>query len=122
MMSSERANKYRVSPAAERTVDGICFDSKAEMRRWGELVLLQRAGQIKGLERQPVFVLVMPFTAAGRKYRGIRYVGDFRYIEAGRVVVEDVKGVATAAYKIKRQLFARQFPGIVFREIAATHR
>lgn len=113
----KRRNKYHVAPASARTMDGIRFDSKAEMRRYQELLLLQRSRQIRGLELQPEFVLVDPFTSRGRKYRGIRYRWDFRYLEDGCVVVEDVKGHATEAYKLKRQLFARQFPDIDFREI-----
>jgi hypothetical protein len=117
-----RASKYGVAPAAARTIDGIRFDSKAEMARWFELQLLQRAGEISRLERQPEYVLVAPFVAGGHKYRGIRYRGDFRYQEGGHVVVEDVKGVRTAEYRIKRQLFALRFPEILFREVLSGRR
>ncbi len=115
---SAAASKYHVAPAAERTVDGIRFDSKAEMQRWFELQLLQHAGEISDLARQPSFQLVDPFTdAQGRRHRGVRYVADFMYSEGGRVVVEDVKGVRTQAYAIKRQLFALKWPGVIFREV-----
>ena len=110
-------NKYHVAPAASRTVDGIRFDSKAEMRRWQELQLLERAGEITQLERQPEYVLVDPFVSRGHKYRGIKYRGDFRYLEAFHVVVEDCKGVRTQAYALKRQLFALRFPEVDFREV-----
>ena len=36
-------------------VDGITFDSKAEARRYGELKLLERAGEITSMELQPTF-------------------------------------------------------------------
>jgi hypothetical protein len=110
-------NKYHVAPVAARTVDGIRFDSKAEMRRYQELLLLQRVGQITRLERQPEYVLVEPFAAQGYKFRGIRYRPDFRYLEEGHEVVEDVKGHCTEPYKIKRQLFLKAFPDVTFREI-----
>jgi hypothetical protein len=113
----KRGSKYHVAPAAARTLDGIRFDSKAEMARYQELLLLERTGHIANLERQPEYVLVEPFVAAGVKYRGIKYRGDFRYIEGGRTVVEEVKGVCTEAYKIKRQLFALRFPWVEFREL-----
>jgi hypothetical protein len=118
-----KANKYHVAPVAARTVDGIRFDSKAEMRRYQELLLLQRAGYIHHLELQPEFVLVEAFTtSAGVKFRGVKYRGDFRYDEGGRDVVEDVKGNATEVYRIKRQLFALRFPDVDFREIKVGRR
>jgi hypothetical protein len=114
-----KRNKYHVAPAAERTVDGIRFASKAEMKRWMELKLLERAGVIKDLERQPAYVVLDPFIdEEGKKHRGVKYIADFRYEMAGRVViVEDVKGHFTEAYRIKREMFRKRYPGVVFREI-----
>ena len=40
------------------TVDGESFDSKREYRRWCELRLLERAGEITDLQRQFKFVLI----------------------------------------------------------------
>jgi hypothetical protein len=118
LLGEMRTSKYGVAPASDRTVDGIRFDSKAEMQRWFELQLLQRAGQISDLARQPTFQLIAPFTdSEGKHHRGVRYVADFIYSEGGRIVVEDVKGVRTAEYRIKRQLFAMKNPGILFREV-----
>lgn len=118
-----RTNKYNVAPVTARTVDGIRFDSKAEMHRYQELKLLERGGHIQRLECQPQFMLVNPFvTAGGAKFRGVKYRGDFRYLECGRVVVEDVKGHATEVYRIKKQLFALRFPDIIFREVISRRR
>ena len=39
-------------------VDGVSFDSRAEARRWHELLLLMRAGEIRALRRQVSFELV----------------------------------------------------------------
>ena len=101
-------------------VDGHLFDSAAEARRYQELGLLQVAGEIGEIELQPVFVLLDPFTHAGKRYRGIRYVADFRYRVFGHgEVVEDVKGKRTAVYLVKRQLLLAKYPGIDFREIDA---
>ncbi len=112
------ANKYHVAPAAARTLDGIRFDSKAEMKRYQELLLLQRAGQIHELELQPPFVLIEPFIdVQGNRHRGVKYIGDFMYKENGRYVVEDCKGVRTRDYTIKRQLFVQKFPNVIFREV-----
>ena len=47
-------NKYKAKPL---TVDGIRFASQREGSRYRELKLLEKAGQITGLELQPVFEL-----------------------------------------------------------------
>ncbi len=113
-----KTNKYRVSAAAARTINGIRFDSAAEARRWGELKLLERAGEIARLSRQPEYVLIEALLDSdGKKQRAIKYIADFRYLLNGRIVVEDVKGFSTAAYKIKKRLFLQRYPEIIFREI-----
>lgn len=76
-------------------VDGIRFPSMAEAKRDGELLLLERAGKIADLKRQPKFDLVVN----GKKVCGYR--GDWSYTENGVHVVEDRKGAITPAFKIK---------------------
>ena len=94
-------------------VDGILFDSTAEGLRYSELRLLERAGQITGLNRQVKYELV-PKQA---DERAVTYTVDFDYYEGGRHVVEDVKGKATQQYVIRRKLFKAKYPDIEFREI-----
>ena len=113
-------NKYHVSPKAERTHDGIVFASKAEMRRYLELQMLERAGEISDLELQPEYVLMPPYkTKTGEKIRGIKYRADFRYLscKTNRIIVEDVKGVQTKEYRIKKALLLWRYPNINFVEI-----
>ena len=91
-------SKYR----AKRTeVDGIMFASKAESRRYIELRDMQKRGEIRHLELQPRFRL---------EVNGVKicdYIADFRYVDAdGEDVVEDVKGVITPQYRMKRNLMA----------------
>ena len=96
-----RRNKY----GNEKTVvDGITFASKAEARRYGELKLLERGGVIRDLELQPEFKLLGSGLTLVCKY-----VADFKYIEQGMFIVEDVKGVRTPAYRIKAKLFRDNF-------------
>lgn len=81
-------------------VDGINFASAKEARRYGELKLLERAGEITALQLQPRF----PLLVAGKKI--CTYVGDFQYLERNAsVVVEDAKGFKTPEYKLKAKLF-----------------
>lgn len=97
--------KYRNKKAV---VDGITFASKAEARRYGELVLLQLTGQIAGLiTLQPVFELAPGVKLDGekRKRPPLRYVADFEYCDQyDRRVIEDVKGQDTPLSRAKRHL------------------
>lgn len=79
-------------------VCGIKFDSKAEARRYSCLKLLEKAGEISDLSLQPRFDLVVNGKKCGF------YKADFKYIENGKEVVEDVKGVKTTTYNLKKKL------------------
>lgn len=92
--------------AKATVVDGIRFSSMAEAKRYGELKLLEKAGEIEGLELQPKFPLIV---------NGVKvasYIADFRYVvrgkgivsRLGRVVVEDTKGMITPVYRIKKKM------------------
>lgn len=97
-MSFPRANKYRNQPT-ER--DGIRFASKAEARRYDDLKLLQRAGEIEDLRLQPRFPLIV------NNILVCTYVADFAYLDRNtdREVIEDTKGVKTKEFVIKAKLF-----------------
>jgi len=86
--------------------DGGKFDSLAELRRWSHLQMLQRGGHISDLRRQVVFEMVpsVKFAGAARARPAIRYIADFVYLDQGIEVIEDVKGVETPEFKIKRHL------------------
>ena len=109
-------NKYQ---AIKTTVDGIEFDSRKEARRYQELLLLQRAGAIRNLQRQVKYVLIPAqydtYARLGKKGQRIKdgkvllerecaYIADFVYDENEKTVVEDTKGVKTKDYTIKRKL------------------
>ena len=81
-------------------IDGHRFMSKREAARYVDLKNLERGGIISNLELQPRFPIVI---------NGVKicdYVADFRYYdnERRREVVEDVKGVKTPEYKLKKKL------------------
>jgi hypothetical protein len=114
--------------AIRTTVGGITFASKKEAARYGELKLLEQAGDIEGLELQPKFPLTTQLTTgtvlgAGKalagKYPVIgHYVGDFQYFDLRTTerVVEDVKGFKTPLYRWKKRHVEAQY-GIEIREI-----
>ena len=92
---------------ADRTRDGILFDSKLERQRYDELKLLERAGKIKGLQRQVPYEFTetisagKPLCSIARKRT---YIADFVYYETYMgPVVEDVKGVRTKEYREKKR-------------------
>ena len=84
------------------TVDGITFDSVKEASRFQELRMLERAGEITGLVRQQKIELI-PKT---KLYRACYYVCDFIYFDKreNKTIYEDVKGVRTKEYLLKRKL------------------
>lgn len=100
-------NKYKNK---KTQVDMYVFDSAKEAKRYKELKLLERAGKIRNLELQPHFLLQDSFKKNGRTYRKIEYIADFKYIENGRTIVEDVKGLQTDVFKLKHKLFEKIYP------------
>ena len=98
------------------TIDGIEFDSQKEGRRYSELMLLERAGEISELILQPEYILQEGFRKNGKTYRPIKYIADFQYIENGKMIVEDCKGVKTEVYRIKKKLFERRYD-LTIREV-----
>ena len=118
MNFKNKRNKYN---ARKTDVDGHTFDSKAEARRYEELKLLERAGEITGLELQPKFLLIPSYTnARGRKARAAHYIADFSYTDTdGKRIVEDVKGQPTELYRFKKKLteFLYKEQGVTITEI-----
>lgn len=115
-----RTNKYH---AKKVEVEGIKFDSLREARRWMDLRMMEKAGMIKDLRRQVAFELIPSQPVidpeTGKKIkteRPVKYIADFVYLENGRAVVEDTKGMRTKDYIIKRKLFLQKF-GIAIREV-----
>ena len=109
-MKAPRASKYS---NVKTVVDGITFDSKAEAKRWGELLLLERCKLIEDLQRQVSFPIV---------WNGVKittYKADFVYVDISKNkrIVEDVKGAKTAVYRIKAKLMAAQ--GLSITEVKA---
>ena len=98
----------RYSNTRKVKLDGHTFDSIRESKRYMDLKLLERAGEISELEVHPR----IPITIGGIEIRygsgrHMTYVADFRYWENGVQIVEDLKmssGFLTEVYKIKRAL------------------
>ena len=108
--------KYRNIPVE---VDGIRFDSRKEARRWSELKLLERAGEVTHLERQ------VRFACRVDGHLICHWVADFVFFDTRREgpdgqvgcrVVEDVKSPITRknpVYRIKKKLVEALFNVVI---------
>ena len=91
----------------------LTFDSAKEAKRWGELQFMVKAGEIKNLERQVRFPIIV---------NGVKvctYVADYVYDEMAGRVVEDVKSEFTRkdpVYRLKNKLM-KACHGIDIREV-----
>jgi hypothetical protein len=100
--------------SAVRTDCGHCptpHPSKAEAKRCGDLHWLQDTGAIRDLEREPAF----PFLVNGKRI--FTYRADFSYVLNDERVIEDVKGMKTPIYKLKKKLVEAQYPGVQIVEV-----
>ena len=100
-------------------IDGLRFDSAAEGRRYEQLRMLERAGEIQDLRVHPRYVIIDALRVGSRREKAIVYEADFAYTEMGRQIVEDVKGVETAVFRLKRRLFLQRYPELEFRVLDA---
>jgi hypothetical protein len=86
-------------------IEGIKFDSKSEARFYLHILDRQKQGHYKLDEIHPKFIL--------QDKPKIKYIADFliSYPNGQRFAV-DVKGVQTAAFRIKMRMFQAKFPDI----------
>jgi predicted Zn-ribbon and HTH transcriptional regulator len=131
--------------AKKTVIDNITFDSHLEALRYIELKRLKQAGIVKTIEVQPVFSLQPRFwkccgavwgslelkkkdkcPICGKKVpatQQITYVADFRVTYAdGHQEIEDVKGMETALFKLKRKMFEYRYPELTLRIVKGVHR
>lgn len=110
-----RKSKFGAVPTV---MNGVRMDSRREARRWAELQFMERAGEIRDLQRQVVVPLVgRDGPLRTRTGRQMRLTVDFAY-EDSRLgwarVYEDAKGMPTRDYEVRRAV--AQAMGIEVRE------
>lgn len=93
------------------------FDSVLEAKRYKQLALLEKAGEIKNLQLQVKFELQEAFSKNKKHFRAITYIADFMYFDnrSRQIVVEDTKGMKTDVFKIKQKLFEYRYPNLELR-------
>ena len=123
-----KKNKYRNEKTVRIMPNGEEheFHSKKEAERYDALMLLQKAGEIRGLKLQVRYCLQEAYTTfEGERVKSIDYIADFVYERRTAPdnygqrywlpVVEDVKGYkdpSSAAYRVfsmKAKLFKSRF-------------
>lgn len=124
MEKMRKTSKYK----AQKTRRGkLTFDSKKEAERYDALMLLQKAGEIRGLKLQVRYCLQEAYTTfEGDRVKSIDYIADFVYERRTAPdsygqrywlqVVEDVKGMRTREYAMKAKLFRNRY-GYAIREV-----
>ena len=114
----------------------MTFDSLKEYRKFRELLLLEKAGEITDLKRQVEFELIpaqYEEIPTGEVYKrgelkgqpkikrvclelSVKYIADFVYKEDGKTIVVDTKGFRTKDYILKRKMML-YFHGIRIKEV-----
>ena len=103
MRRANPANKYGAKPTV---IGGRRFDSKKEAARYQELLLLQRAGEIRNLELQVQIILQgRDGPVKTRAGKPMRLTVDFSYEDKRlnwALVYEDAKGKPTRDYEVRK--------------------
>lgn len=111
-----KPNKYR---NIKVEYQGMKFDSKKELRCWQELELRQKAGEIRSLNRQVRYDLIV-----NNKIIGSLTV-DFTFEErcdhgAWAIVIADAKSPPTrkeTAYRLRKKIWEALYAPLVIREL-----
>ena len=91
-------HKFHAKPT---TVGDHKFGSKKEAKRYQELLLLKSSGEVL------FFLLQTRFDLPG----GVIYRCDFLVFWAnGEVTIEDIKGIKTALYIVKKKILEATYP------------
>lgn len=97
---------------------GHAHPSKREAIRCNELHLSQRVGAISDLETQVQFYFEIngqPLKHDGGRRAGVKL--DWCYLENGKRVCEDTKGMVVRDWPLRKALFKALFPDIDLREV-----
>lgn len=97
-MKAVLRHKFNAKP---QEYENIKFASKKELKRFLGLNSLQRLGEVVFFLRQ------VPFHLSG----GVKYVCDYLvFWKGGEVTFEDVKGMKTPRYKLKKKQVEAIYP------------
>lgn len=107
-MTWRQGNNPDRNPARKCVVLGKSCDSQMEGKRWLELSMMERAGEIRDLVHHPRYQLRVP--GFGEMHLVCTYEADSQYVSVstGLLIVEDVKGrrcgPAWSLFRVKAKL------------------
>ena len=110
---NQKRNKFN---ARKTVVDGIVFHSAAEANRYKILKILEKAGHIRALKLQVPFIYYCIIEESLDYKKIFTYYADFMYIENEKTIIEDVKGMKTPVYRLKKKLIEAYY-GIKITEV-----
>ena len=108
-----RKGKYNIAPKSQRTLKGVTYMSKLEMRYRKHLDLLTKA---KGNDKVLSIKEQVPFPIIINGITCFKYLLDFEVQYPDRVEYVDVKGVLTPLYKLKAKCVSAYY-GIKIKEV-----
>ena len=98
-VSNEQGEKFSKYKNSKLKINGVVYDSKSEVFRHEELLLLEKDGLISNLrfhDKNDVYVI--------QDYPAITYIPDFCYSCDGFEIIEDVKGLQTSDFILKKKI------------------
>lgn len=117
-MRVARPSKYK-NVKTTRIIDGqaVVLDSKAEAKFYDDLLIRHRKGEVCLITVHPVYEIAVHGKKIGK------YVADFSFLEKRTIgkaeswqqVTVDVKGVQTAAFRLKWKLVKALYPHVEWR-------
>jgi hypothetical protein len=110
--------RHKFNAVKTQSAAGFWHDSKAEAKRFNELSLAQRAGDIEALLPHPSFPLYTNGRRTGRMTFDALYL-EMNMDETATLICEDTKSPITAkstAYRQRLRTFQACYPHITVRE------
>ena len=110
----KKRGRYNVVPVERRTMDGVVFASEAEMKRFADLQMLERAGEISDLRRQQSYDIEI------KGHHFCTFTPDHEYLnKKGTPIIEEFKtgmSVKDKDYQLRKRAFELYY-GLTVTEI-----
>lgn len=103
----QKASKYKNKRV---WADGHKFDSLGEYGHWLKLVAREERGEITDLRAHQVYELrAAPLHAESGPVKVGRIIPDYDYVENGKSVTADFKGMVTKEWKFRAKIFKANY-------------
>jgi len=113
LLARPKGRVRNVASRADRTYNGVVYDSKAEALYAFKLDGMRASGEILGWERQIRIPLIV------NEVKVCMFVVDFVVQGQSAFEYHEIKGWETPEYKLKLKLFKALFPNADYRVVRA---